>query len=201
MTVTSPSAASDSTSAEDCAPTEDCAGALSGDLGWALGKVFRSYIKTANDVIDGMVGGARGYQILTTAARALPATQLAIAQRLGIDRTVMTYLLDDLEDAGLIERRPDPADRRARRIVATEKGQETLVELTQRLRCVEDHLLSALDECERGVFRDLLRRLASHADSLDPVTNPCKAAEEVGVSVDAGRGTSMPRPRRSAASR
>jgi DNA-binding MarR family transcriptional regulator len=36
----------------------------------------------------------------------------------------MTYLLDDLEAASLIERRPDPADRRARRIVATQKGNE-----------------------------------------------------------------------------
>ena len=34
----------------------------------------------------------------------------------------MTYLLDDLEQAGLIERRPEPADRRARRVVATDAG-------------------------------------------------------------------------------
>jgi DNA-binding MarR family transcriptional regulator len=34
----------------------------------------------------------------------------------------MTYLLDSLAEAGLVERRPDPADRRARRIVATARG-------------------------------------------------------------------------------
>ena len=38
----------------------------------------------------------------------------------------MTYLLDDLEKAGLIERRPDPADRRARRIAATASGRRLL---------------------------------------------------------------------------
>ncbi len=37
----------------------------------------------------------------------------------------MTYLLDDLEAAGLIERRPDPSDRRARRLAATPHGRDT----------------------------------------------------------------------------
>jgi DNA-binding MarR family transcriptional regulator len=38
----------------------------------------------------------------------------------------MTYPLDELEAAKLIERRPDPADRRARRVVATQFGTELL---------------------------------------------------------------------------
>ncbi|MEZ0075498.1 MarR family winged helix-turn-helix transcriptional regulator [Planotetraspora sp. GP83] len=188
-----------SPSPANSAPPEDCAGALKGDLGWALGMVFRSYIKTANHAIAEMTGGPRGYQVLTAAARALPATQLAIAQQLGIDRTVMTYLLDDMEESGLIQRRPDPADRRARRIVATEKGHATLVEMRQKLKHAEDHVLSALDESDRVAFRSLLRRLATHADTLDPVTDPCKAAEEIGVS-DA-EVTPVPRRRRSTARR
>ena len=36
--------------------------------------------------------------------------QARIAERLGLDRTVMTHLIDDLEEAGLVERRPDRAD-------------------------------------------------------------------------------------------
>jgi DNA-binding transcriptional MocR family regulator len=62
---------------------------------------------------------------LDAAAHGAVGSQLALAQHLGIDRTVMTYLLDDLEAAGLIERRPDPADRRARRVVATQLGMES----------------------------------------------------------------------------
>src|SRR4051794_10590171 len=95
---------------------DPCASAVNSDLGWALGVVFRSYVKAANHAVADLPGGPRGYQLLTIAARALPVTQLAIAQQLGVDRTVMTYLLDDLEDAGLVERQPDPTDRRARRI-------------------------------------------------------------------------------------
>ncbi|MFK0044612.1 MarR family transcriptional regulator [Streptomyces sp. NPDC090741] len=40
-----------------------------------------------------------------------------MATYLGIDRTVMTYLIDDLVTAGLVERRLNPADRRQRKIV------------------------------------------------------------------------------------
>src|SRR5579862_4539501 len=101
---------------------QGCDGALSDDLGWALGVVFRSYAKAANSAFCDVPGGPRGYQVLAATARSDPRSQLELASHLGVDRTVMTYLLDDLEKAGLVERRPDPADRRARRIAATEAG-------------------------------------------------------------------------------
>ena len=89
------------------------------DLGWGLGVVFLAYVTAAHAAVADLPGGPRGYQILAAAARGVVGSQLALAQQLGVDRTVMTYLLDDLEAAGLIERRPDPTDRRARHVVAT----------------------------------------------------------------------------------
>src|SRR5260370_42709662 len=85
---------------------------LNDDLGWALGTIFRSYVKAAGVAVADLPGGPRGYQVLTAASNGGPGTPLALANQLGVDRTVMTYLLDDLERAGLIERRPHPADRR-----------------------------------------------------------------------------------------
>ncbi len=61
----------------------------------------------------------------------------------------MTYLLDDLEKADLVQRQPDPADRRARLIVPTGQGSETLCELERRLATAEDEILGILDESER----------------------------------------------------
>src|ERR1700728_3173079 len=98
-------------------PAGGCGGALDDDLGWALGVLFRAYSKAANSAFADVPGGPRGYQVLTAVARSDPRSQLELANHLGLDRTVMTYLLDDLERAGLIERRPDPADRRAPRDV------------------------------------------------------------------------------------
>ncbi|MEU2351730.1 MarR family transcriptional regulator [Streptomyces misionensis] len=45
---------------------------------------------------------------------------------LGIDRSVLPYVIDDLVETGLVERQPDPADRRARKAVATQPGIDTL---------------------------------------------------------------------------
>jgi DNA-binding MarR family transcriptional regulator len=156
-----------------------CDGALADDLGWGLGVVFRAYVAAANDAVATLPGGPRGYQVLAAAARAAVGSQLALAQHLGIDRTVMTYLLDDLEAAGLIERRPDPADRRARRVVATPLGLESLIALDLRLRAAEEHLLLALDDEQRDNFRQQLRLLATRINALDPLDNPCQLAEQV----------------------
>jgi DNA-binding MarR family transcriptional regulator len=156
-----------------------CAGALADDLGWALGVVFRSYARAARDAIADVPGGPRGYQVLTAAIGGELGSQLALAQHLGVDRTVMTYLLDDLENAGLIERRPDPADRRARRITATPAGTRLAGQLDRRLRAAEERLLASLgSDTERQSFRALLRQLAADISVSDPSTSACTVQSE-----------------------
>jgi DNA-binding MarR family transcriptional regulator len=151
--------------------------AVESDLGWALGTVMRAYMTAAQDAVDGIPGGPRGYQVLAAASRGEPGSQLAMAQRLGVDRTVMTYLLDDLETAGLVERRPDPADRRARRVVLTEAGGQRLCDVERRLRTAEEHVLGPLDPAERETLRALLRRLATRSGVED--VDACSVAEEI----------------------
>jgi DNA-binding MarR family transcriptional regulator len=158
-----------------------CVGALAGDLGWGLGVVLRAYAKAAYTAVADLPGGPRGYQILSAAAQGAVSSQLALAQHLGVDRTVMTYLLDDLEAAKLIERRPDPADRRARRVVATQFGTELLATLNDRLRAVEAHLLAPLDLETRATFRDQVRLLATRAEALDPIDSEQGRGQEVGA--------------------
>jgi DNA-binding MarR family transcriptional regulator len=147
------------------------------DLGWALSTVTRSYLRIAAEAVADLPGGPRGYQVLSTAARGDAGTQLAMAQRLGVDRTVMTYLLDDLEKAGLVERKPDPSDRRARRVLLTEDGTARLCDVERRLRRVEDHVLGPLDPAERDTLRTLLQRVA--VASGEDRTDACTAAQEI----------------------
>jgi DNA-binding MarR family transcriptional regulator len=157
-----------------------CGGALCDDLGWGLGVLFRSYAKAATAAFAELPGGPRGYQVLATASQGEPGSQLKLAHHLGVDRTVMTYLLDDLEGARLIERRPDPADRRARRILVTALGRERLGDLGQRLRAAEQHVLAGLaDDADRQTFRALLQQLATHANALDPAPGNCTIAPPV----------------------
>jgi DNA-binding MarR family transcriptional regulator len=175
---------------EEVESASSCDDALADDLGWGLGTVFRAYVKAAHEAVADLPGGPRGYQVLSAAAQGTVGSQLALAQHLGVDRTVMTYLLDDLETARVIERRPDPADRRARRVVATHRGTELLTELDGRLRAAEAYLLAPLDQEARESFRAQVRLLATRIDALDPLDSPCELAEEVDAE--------LPSPRRPA---
>jgi len=152
---------------------------LEGDLGWMLGVVFRAYVKASDHALRDVPGGPRGYQVLTAAAGEPPRNQGAIAEELGIDRTVLTYLIDDLEKLGLVARHPDPADRRSRLVVATDEGRATWRRLQDELRRVEAHVLSPLPAADAASFQALLSQLACRAQRLDPLADLCEVAQQV----------------------
>ena len=149
------------------------------DLGWALGVIFRSYVKHSSALTEDLPGGHRGYQVLTAACADPPVNQSAIAQHLGIDRTVLTYLLDDLERAGLIVREPAPDDRRQRLIVATDGGRDRLAVLDSAFGRLESHVLAGLPAADRDTFRRLVGRVAAHLNGADPVPNTCAALADI----------------------
>jgi DNA-binding MarR family transcriptional regulator len=148
------------------------------DLGWALGVVFRRYAKAAAAALDDVPGGPRGYQVLATAHAEGPRRQLDLAAQLGVDRTVMTYLLDDLEKAGLVQRNADPADRRARLVSVTPAGIELVNRVQDGLQAAEAEVLGSLPEQDRAVFRAMLQRVVD-ADPASQATDRCTVVEEV----------------------
>ncbi|MEU4159456.1 MarR family transcriptional regulator [Actinoplanes sp. NPDC026670] len=152
---------------------------LEGDLGWMLGVVFRAYAKAADHVLGDLPGGPRGYQVLSAAVGEPSRNQGAIGADLGIDRTILTYLIDDLEKAELVARRPDPADRRSRLVVATDKGRETWQSRREALKHVEAHVLGALPAAGAESFRGLLQAVACSAQARDPLTDLCEAVSAV----------------------
>ncbi|GLW07213.1 hypothetical protein Misp01_23430 [Microtetraspora sp. NBRC 13810] len=151
---------------------------LKGDLGWALGVVLRVYVRGTETAAAGVPGGPRGLQVLSAAVEGTAGNQGVMAQRLGIDRTVLTYLIDDLEGAGLVRRQPSPHDRRNRRVVATERGQALWEQRQEALRHVEEHILAGLGDDGPG-FRELLQRLAAHADQAGGPVSTCQVIGEL----------------------
>ena len=141
---------------------------LGEDLGWLLSQLQHGYLAASLAAIGDLPGGMRGFYVLGAAVEGTAPNQIEVARRLGIDRTVMVRLLDEMERAGLVERRPDPADRRARMIVGTGRGAARYREARERLRTVDDHVLAALPPAERPVFRDMLRRLVARLFAIDP---------------------------------
>lgn len=140
------------------------------DFGQALGALLRRYLDGARAATAELPGGPRGFQVLVNASGSDCSNQATIAQRLGIDRTVMTYLVDDLERAGLVQRRPDPADRRARQVLRTASGDRMLDDVRRRIVEVEGAVLGGLSSDDADVFRRLLAGAAAGAPATDPST-------------------------------
>jgi len=63
---------------------------------------------------------------LTHAARAGVVRQTVLAERMGIEAMTLSGFLDRLEARGLIERRPDPTDRRAKLVALTDEADDVL---------------------------------------------------------------------------
>ena len=147
-------------------------------LGWPLGVLLRGYEAVVGTELDGLPHRHRGYQVLREVVHGDQPSQLALAVHLGIDRTVMTYLIDDLVAEGLVERQPNPADRRQRKIVATDLGHARLAETCTRVAAAEDRVLASLDPAERSAFREMLQRVATSVQDVDAETDPCVVASQ-----------------------
>ncbi|PZR52634.1 MarR family transcriptional regulator [Xylanimonas oleitrophica] len=152
-------------------------------LGWSLAALLREWSARVAELSQELPHGPRGYQVLAAVVHDAPPTQAALAARLGIDRTVMTYLVDAFVGCELVERQQDPADRRARRIVATEHGRRVLALIDARVREAERELLGDLDDAERDVLYTLLERAASGAAHDD---DRCGVVAQAQNAADAG---------------
>lgn len=149
--------------------------ALGADLGWAIRLVSAAFRRVATDSVAELPGGARGYLVLVALSSGEPPSQLALAKEVSLDRTVMTYLLDDLEAHELVTRRPDPRDRRARQVLITDTGRSRLAQVREGLAAAEARLLSDLDEQDARQLRVLLARVATTAqrDAIAPDEADC----------------------------
>ncbi|MEU1269472.1 MarR family transcriptional regulator [Streptomyces sp. NPDC005799] len=87
-----------------------------------------------------------------------PLPMRKLAQKLKCEPSNVTGIVDRLESRGLVERRPDPADRRVKLAAATDEGRRVARELREGLRFAREPL-AGLSEEERLSLRDLLQRM------------------------------------------
>ena len=94
--------------------------------------------------------------------------QQRIGAAMGIDPSTMVSLVDQLEGAGLAERRPRPEDRRAREVLITPTGRRTLERARRLAEKVEDDVLQGLSGAERRQLAALLRKALAAAPPQPP---------------------------------
>ena len=132
------------------------------DLTWLLHRAAQR-MRAALDQVARTCGlaGVRDWIVLAALTAEPGRTQLALAHDLGLDKTTLTSLLDRLEAGGLVIRRFDPHDRRARIPELTDAGLRMQAEVTCARDRAEAELLSAFTDAEQKLLRVLLARLAA----------------------------------------
>jgi DNA-binding MarR family transcriptional regulator len=119
-------------------------------------------------VSEGMAAaGARGYHYRALACldEFGPASQADLGRRSGIHLSDLVATINELADQQLVERAPDPADRRRNIITITPAGRRRLRRLEKQLSRTQDELLAPLSPEERAQLTQLLRRVLEHHSS------------------------------------
>jgi DNA-binding MarR family transcriptional regulator len=110
--------------------------------------------------LEGLGVTPRAHSVLA-AAMTGSHTQTELARIVGLDKTTMVVTLDELEAAGLAERRPSRGDRRARMIAVTRAGAHKVRKAQEVINRTQTDVLNALSPRERKVFLTALTRLVS----------------------------------------
>lgn len=112
-------------------------------------------------------------RVLMTVVERPGERQTRLAEALFIEPMTLVGHLDRLERRGLVERRPDPADRRAKNVWPTAAAAPALDELRALTAHVRAAQTARLDAAEVPVLRDLLQRVRAGLAALEhPETRP-----------------------------
>lgn len=99
------------------------------------------------------------WRTLLSLARREGLTQSELADLLDVERITLCRMVDRLAEAGLVERRADPQDRRVWRLHLLPRAHAIVGQLTGIGADIEEEVLSALEPGERIILRETLTRL------------------------------------------
>jgi DNA-binding MarR family transcriptional regulator len=122
-------------------------------IGDVVARFYEDYEEAA---AEHALTGAQARLLSLLSLEPLPMRKLA--RKLKCEPSNVTGIVDRLESRGLVERRPDPTDRRVKVAAATDEGRRIARDLREGLRFAREPL-AGLSADERRSLRDLLRRM------------------------------------------
>jgi DNA-binding MarR family transcriptional regulator len=141
-------------------PPDDDVAEFAGQLFFRLWRASHTPVAEALGTLD-LTPASFG--LLNVLGARTGANQQELGAVMGIDPSTMVSLIDGLQDAGLVERRPHPKDRRARVVTLTPKGRRLLRRARELALEVEDEVLRGLTATQRRELIKLLRQALEDA--------------------------------------
>ena len=144
-------------------------------------------VRTCDESL-GMVNRALRHHGLSAAGRQAlavlegagqPLSPTTIADRLIISTASMTSLLDTLERRGLVERRPDPDDRRRLLVSLTDAGRSLVDAFLPQVVALQTAITGGLSEAERQQLRQSLAKIHEAIETVDADAVVAGAARRV----------------------
>jgi MarR family transcriptional regulator, lower aerobic nicotinate degradation pathway regulator len=141
---------------EDKPPPEPLASAPGFLLSWNGQRIARKFAEALEPL------GLRPphFGVLTLIDASPGSAQRELVERSMIDASTMVAVIDDLEERGLAERRPDPADRRRRAVYLTAQGRRALDRGRKAAIATAKDVFGPLDAPELATFTRLMRKIA-----------------------------------------
>lgn len=127
---------------------------------WALGRSNQQAHRLVRQHMSEAGVRTLHYHVLASLADDGEGAQATLADRIGLDRSDLVTLLDELEELKYLERRVDPEDRRRKIVAITPAGEKQLIAMDELIAAAEAELLEPLTAAERKTLLGLLRRLS-----------------------------------------
>ncbi|MBV8637119.1 MAG: MarR family transcriptional regulator [Candidatus Eremiobacteraeota bacterium] len=151
--------------------TETCSktpAVLRDAFSWALARLTQTFIAAQNAALEELGLTMRSFAVLATVSERAARTQLEIAQVVGLDKSTLVSTIDELEKRGLVERRADPADRRARVVESTPAGRKLGARGAEIVAGTEAKLLGGFNPSEASRLKSSVIDLLLGALREDP---------------------------------
>jgi DNA-binding MarR family transcriptional regulator len=129
------------------------------NLGAMLGDTSR-LMRRSFDARARQIGVTRPqWRVLTTLLRHEGINQGGLAELLDVEPITVCRMVDRLQEADLVERRADPADRRSWRLFLTDKAHDLLAQLRPLADALIDDALEGVSEADQASLRATLERI------------------------------------------
>jgi DNA-binding MarR family transcriptional regulator len=133
---------------------------LSGTVLWLLGRAAQRGHQFVQERLAAAGIRKWHYAVLAAVAEYGEQSQADIGRRLGLDRSDMVAVLNDLQADGYVTREPDPTDRRRNVITISDAGTEALAGFDRLIAEADTLLLADLTAAERDQLAAMLTRIA-----------------------------------------